>query len=83
MVSVMITRDQCRAARGYLGITQKQLAEMAGINHNTIHGWETGRIGSHHATLQVIERALTEQGIIFGDGSVSLRKIPDGERTEA
>jgi transcriptional regulator with XRE-family HTH domain len=38
-----ITPEQSRAARGWLGWSQQDLAERAGIAKNTVYGFERGQ----------------------------------------
>jgi transcriptional regulator with XRE-family HTH domain len=39
-----MTKEQIRAARLRLGLTQQELADKFGVNHNTISRWESGAI---------------------------------------
>jgi transcriptional regulator with XRE-family HTH domain len=69
----------CRAARGLLDWTQRQLAEAAGVGLSTVKGFETGTTASMRANLDAMQRALEAGGVIFvpenGEGpGVRLRK---------
>lgn len=61
----MITPSQCRAARGLIKWSQQQLAEAAGVGIVTIRQFENDQAAPRSATMQVIERALYEQGVTF------------------
>ena len=58
---------QCRAARGLLGLTQKELAQLAGVSTVTLHGFERGVTAPTRATLVVIQQALERAGVEFID----------------
>ena len=69
---------QCRAARGLLGLTQKELAELAGVSPVTLHGFETGATKPTRATLAVIRQALERAGVEFTNDDrpgVRMRKV--------
>ncbi len=73
----MITAGQIRAARGLLGIDQKDLAEMSGVSLPTIQRMEAseGNVRSMVDTLTKVVEALQAAGIELiaeharGDGS--------------
>ena len=73
----------CRAARGYLGWTQEQLAGPANVSAVTIRNFETGATSPHRATLGMIQAAFESFGVEFlpdtGTGP-GLRFIKDAER---
>ena len=75
----------CRAARGYLGWTQEQLAMHANVSAVTIRNFETGATAPHRATLGMIQAAFESAGVEFlpdtGTGA-GLRFIEDIERLE-
>jgi transcriptional regulator with XRE-family HTH domain len=56
---------QCRAARGLLGLTQKELAQRAGVSTVTLNGFETGMTTPTRATLTVLRQALEKAGVEF------------------
>jgi len=59
----MITPAQCRAARGILNWTQKQLADEARVGVVTIQQFEAGGVAPRRATLHVIQRAFELAGV--------------------
>jgi transcriptional regulator with XRE-family HTH domain len=78
-VCLMITPEQCRAARGLLDWSQAKLAEEAGIGIVTVRQFEAGSHESRRATLQVVVRAFELAGVEFieengGGPGVRLRK---------
>ena len=75
----MITREQCRAARGLLGWSQADLAEAALIGTVTVRQFETGAHEPRRLTLHAIRRAFEAAGVEFidengGGPGVRLRK---------
>lgn len=78
---ILISGHQLRAARALTGIGQKQLADAAKVNVNTIRNMESrGReaINSGAVTLKKVLDALERLGIEFlnhGQPGVRLRKI--------
>lgn len=76
----MVTSAQCRAARGLLNWTVRELAEKSGVHRNTVTRIETEATAPGHA-LSAIRTALEAAGVIFveenGEGpGVRLRKAP-------
>ncbi|TGS89678.1 XRE family transcriptional regulator [Mesorhizobium sp. M3A.F.Ca.ET.174.01.1.1] len=77
-----MTPDQCRAARALLKWNQQRLADAAGIGIATLTLFENGATAARPATLEVLERALRDAGVIFldegemveGGAGVRLRK---------
>ena len=61
----MITASQCRAARGLLDWTQKDLAEKSRIGIVTIRQFEGGKTEPMHATMVVLKRAFEAAGVEF------------------
>jgi len=59
----MITPGQCRAARALLNISQKQLADAAGLSLRTVQGFERADRTLHSLALDAIERILQAEGI--------------------
>jgi transcriptional regulator with XRE-family HTH domain len=74
---VEITPAQCRAGRALVDLTQRQLAEAAGLSVSTLKDFEGSlRTVSGHLTT-AIRRALEEAGVEFMNGDepgVRLRK---------
>ena len=67
----VITSDQCRAARALLRMTQKTLAEAAGVGVLVIKRFERGS-DPRASTVNAIERVLVDAGVILiDDGAVS------------
>jgi predicted transcriptional regulator len=75
------SRNQCRGARGLLGITQAALARKSGVSLRTIASFEAGERDPIPANLTAIRRALEAVGVTFIDGNgdgpgVRLKKRP-------
>ena len=74
-----MTSAQCRAARGIVNWSVRDLAENAGVHRNTVTNIETGRVETTSETLTAIRAALEAAGVVFlpenGNGpGVALRK---------
>ena len=76
-----ITSEQVRAARALIRWEQRDLAGASGVSLPTVKRIETkpGAISAHGTTLNALQRALEEAGVIFvaenGEGAgVRLRK---------
>jgi hypothetical protein len=70
----MISAAQIRAARGLLGISAAELAEISGIDWATVQRFETavGVPKSRSGTLAKVKETLEAAGIIFlGDATTS------------
>jgi transcriptional regulator with XRE-family HTH domain len=70
---------QCRAARALLGMTQPELAEMAGLGLSTVVDYEKTRRKISVEATAAIKRALEKSGILFiakngGGPGLRLRK---------
>jgi len=63
----MFTPAQCRAARGLLGWSQRDLAREAQVGIVTVHQLEAGRSQPRRASLDVIQRAFEVAGVQFID----------------
>lgn len=59
----MLSPEQCRAARGWLGWTQDQLAERARVSLSTVRDFEKGRRTPIANNLEALIRALMDAGI--------------------
>lgn len=71
--------NQCRAARGLLGMTQVHLARKSGVSLRTIISFEQSEHQPMPANLRAIRGALEVAGAIFIDANgegpgVRLRK---------
>jgi transcriptional regulator with XRE-family HTH domain len=60
-----ITARQCRAARGLLGVSQRQLAEAASVSLSAILDFETSTRNPRPATLAALRRAFEDAGVDF------------------
>ena len=84
----MITSGQCRAARGFLGWSQQDLADHAGLGIVTVRNFELDVHEPRRATLEVIRRALETAGIDLidengGGPGVRLRKRQRAKTSKA
>lgn len=62
--------EQCRAARGWLGWSQQELADRAKVGLSTLRDFEGRRRKPIANNLEAIRRALEVAGIEFTDGDV-------------
>jgi DNA-binding transcriptional regulator YiaG len=60
--------EQCRAARGWLDLSQGDLANVAGVSLSTVRDFEKGRRDPIPNNLKAIRAALEARGIAFVDG---------------
>jgi transcriptional regulator with XRE-family HTH domain len=80
----MINAAQLRAARGLLGWSQTDLADAAKVGRATIADFESGKREPYRRTLDDLQSALENAGVIFleqngGGPGVRLRKsTPSG-----
>ncbi len=71
----MITREQCRAARGLLGWTQQDLADNAGMSKTAVNNYERGMHDIRADSLTAIRDAFERFDIEFvGDYGVQQRR---------
>jgi transcriptional regulator with XRE-family HTH domain len=61
----MILPAQIRMARAALGISVRALAERSGVADSTIHRFESNKGGMQTGTLDRLQAALEQDGIIF------------------
>ena len=59
----MLTPEQCRAARGWLGWTQQELATKAAVGLSTLRGFEAGARAPIRNNLDALERVIEAAGI--------------------
>jgi transcriptional regulator with XRE-family HTH domain len=58
-----MTPEQCRAARGWLGWSQRELATRSGVAVNTVYEFETGRRTPIANNVAAMRRAIEAAGI--------------------
>lgn len=63
--------EQSRAARGWLGWTQAELAEKARVGLSTVKDYEAGKRTPIANNLDAMRRALEACGIRFTDEAVA------------
>lgn len=67
---VVMTPEQTRAARGWLGWPQAKLAEAARVGLSTVKDYEAGKRTPIANNLEAIQRALEAAGVRFTADSV-------------
>jgi len=76
---MLTTGNQLKAARALADVEQKDLAEKAGLNVNTIRNMESagsGAIAGRATNVQTVQRILEELGIEFlNHGNPGVRLI--------
>lgn len=63
----MITPEQIRGARAMLGLTQAELAKLAGLSTTGLNNIEKGSADPKVSSLRAIQTALEKAGIQFID----------------
>jgi ribosome-binding protein aMBF1 (putative translation factor) len=58
-----MTPEQSRAARGWLGWSQSDLAERARVAKNTVHGFESGQRTLTRNNIAALQHAIEAEGI--------------------
>lgn len=72
----MITKEQCRAARSFLGIKQTELAADCGLSKTAITHFESGLFNPRADNMTAIQTALERRGIEFvGTHGVQKRQV--------
>ncbi|MEW9808720.1 helix-turn-helix domain-containing protein [Mesorhizobium marinum] len=61
----MLTPEQIRGARAMLGLTQAELAKLAGLSTTGLNNIEKGSADPKASTLRAIQSALESAGIQF------------------
>ncbi len=66
----MLSPEQCRAARGWLGWSQEELSRRARVGQSTLKDFEGGRRTPMRNNLEAIRAALEAAGVrmVFGAG---------------
>jgi len=79
---MLTTGNQLKAARALVGIEQKDVADIAGVNVNTIRSMEAagaGPIAGRAQNVQAVQRVLEGRGVEFlnhGRPGVQLKATP-------
>jgi len=63
--------EQCRSARGWLNLSQGELAEAAGVSLSTVKDFEAGRRKPIGNNLAAIQGVLASRGIGFTDNGLT------------
>jgi len=66
----MLSPEQCRAARGWLGWSQEELSKRASVGLSTIKDFEGGKRSPMRNNLEAMRRVLEGAGIglLFDEG---------------
>ena len=62
---MLMTKEQCRAARGLLGWSQEDLKLSASVARGTIADFEKGTRTPYGRTLRDLQKALEDAGVEF------------------
>lgn len=68
---MVMTPEQCRAARGWLDISQSDLAEAGGVSLSTVRDFEKGRRVPIGNNMNAMTQALVGKGITFTDNGIT------------
>ncbi len=71
---MIVTPEQCKAARALLGWTQDDLAKISHVSVGTIKNFEAGRRATNYSSMQTLRLALENAGIEFL-GQDGVRKV--------
>lgn len=63
LIYMHLTPKQSRAARGWLGWSQSDLAERARVAKNTVHAFESGQRTLTRNNSSALQRAIEAEGI--------------------
>ncbi len=83
--NMIISPEQCRAARGLLGWSQRDLSRASLVNERTVIDFERGARRTYPRTVADLRRAFEEAGIEFIDengGGAGVRFRETSERRE-
>lgn len=67
--------QQCRAARGWLDLSQDDLAKAAGVSLSTVRDFEKGRRVPIPNNLNAMVSALESLGIAFNESGIRGPKV--------
>lgn len=68
-----MTPEQCRAARGWLDISQDELAKAANVSLSTVRDYEKGRRTPIGNNLVAMKSALEAKGITLTEKGIEYR----------
>lgn len=66
-----MTPEQCRAARGWLDVSQTELAEAGGVSLSTVRDFEKGRRVPIGNNMNALRAALESKGIKFTENGIT------------
>lgn len=66
-----MTPEQCRAARGWLDLSQDQLAKLANVSLSTVRDFEKRRRAPIANNLNAMALALQGKGIVFTENGLT------------
>jgi DNA-binding transcriptional regulator YiaG len=66
-----MTPEQCRAARGWLDISQTELGNAGGVSLSTVRDFEKGRRVPIGNNLTALRTALETRGITFTENGIN------------
>ena len=72
---VMMTPEQCRAARGFLDWSQNDLASASNVGLSTVRDYEKGRRVPIANNLAAIKAALSKMGIDFSSSETVAQQV--------
>jgi DNA-binding transcriptional regulator YiaG len=76
--------EQCRAARGWLDMSQDDLASASNVSQSTVRDFEKGRRVPSRNNLAAMKAALEHRGVVFvGDAGGEPLGIAFHGKTEA
>jgi ribosome-binding protein aMBF1 (putative translation factor) len=86
-VSFMMSPEQCRAARAWLGWSQQELAQRSRVGLSTVKDFERGDRKPMVNNLEAMRRAIEDGGMVLVVGSdgepIGIARKPEGEEGEA
>jgi transcriptional regulator with XRE-family HTH domain len=72
MATTLLTREQCRAARGLLAWTMADLEARAGVSESTVRDFEAGRRMPRLGNLEAVVACFRAHGVeLISDGQAS------------